>query len=127
MALPFATGAKILVIDDDENIRELLIAYLEREGYTVLCASDGTAGIDLALDKNPAAILCDAAMPGMTGSEVLQAVRASATCAGVPFVLMTGNPQYCTGNFTPDALLLKPFHMSEMIALVGRLLAACPR
>jgi two-component system alkaline phosphatase synthesis response regulator PhoP len=66
---------KILVIDDEEDIRELLIYNLKKEGYLVLDAENGEKGLAIMRESNPDLILLDVMMPGMDGIEVCEAIR----------------------------------------------------
>jgi two-component system alkaline phosphatase synthesis response regulator PhoP len=66
---------KILVIDDEEDIRELLIYNLKKEGYLVLDAENGEKGLAIMRESNPDLILLDVMMPGMDGVEVCEAIR----------------------------------------------------
>ena len=66
--------ARILTIDDEDLVREILTAYLEDSGFEVIQASDGQTGIDLIRRQSPDLVLCDLRMPGMDGLQVLAAV-----------------------------------------------------
>ena len=69
-----ADPVKILIIDDEERAREILVAYLEDSGFQVLQASDGQAGIERCRREPPDLVLCDLRMPGMDGLQVLATV-----------------------------------------------------
>ncbi len=79
----------VLVVDDDPSQRELLTRFLEREGFAVRTASDGKAGLALARELLPRAILLDVMMPQMDGWSVLSALKADAALAAIPVVLVT--------------------------------------
>ena len=66
---------KILVVDDQQGIRQLLVEVLNEEGYQVVTASDGYAGIQQAKSSNPQLILLDMKMPGMNGIETLKELK----------------------------------------------------
>jgi two-component system alkaline phosphatase synthesis response regulator PhoP len=66
---------KVLVIDDEEDIRAILRYNLEKEGYEVLTASDGHEGVEIAESEHPDLILLDVMMPGMDGMEVCETIR----------------------------------------------------
>lgn len=68
---------KILVVDDEEDILEILKYNLEKEGFEVKTASDGNAGIEMAEKFDPHLIILDIMMPGMDGIEVCQKLRAN--------------------------------------------------
>lgn len=83
------TEQLILVIDDDEHSREILRATLSPLNHHVELASDGQTGIDKALELEPDLIFLDVMMPGMTGVEVCQNLRANPRTAQIPIVLVT--------------------------------------
>ena len=67
--------ARILIIDDDELIRESLAIYLNEFGHTVLLAEDGGSGLEIIEDKHPDIVMLDLGLPGMSGLEVLESIR----------------------------------------------------
>lgn len=81
--------ALIVVIDDDEAIRTLIAAALRFEGYEVMEASDGAAGLETIRDYRPDLAISDVNMPGMDGFELLQVLRADATIQSTPVILLT--------------------------------------
>lgn len=81
---------KILVIDDDQAILDLVADVLEAEAYTVLRASSGRMGIGLATSEHPDLILVDLMMPEMDGVAVVQALKADPSTRRVPVVALTG-------------------------------------
>lgn len=82
---------KILVIDDEINIAETLADILELKGFEVKTAPDGKAGFSMAVNEVPDLILCDVMMPGMSGYEVLTAVRQNQKTMQVPFLFLSAN------------------------------------
>ncbi|HEY9015581.1 MAG TPA: ATP-binding protein, partial [Gemmatimonadales bacterium] len=83
------TGATVLVIDDDPNTRQLLHRMLAKEGYQVLEASDGEAGLEVARTELPDVITLDVLMPGMDGWTVLGRLKSDARLATIPVVMIT--------------------------------------
>jgi len=81
---------KILVIDDDNAVRLLTSKALQKNGYAVLEAATGQSGLELARHQLPNLVLCDLAMPGLDGFDVLQNLRSQPATAAMPFILMTG-------------------------------------
>ncbi len=79
----------VLVIDDDPAQQDLMTRFLEREGFAARTASDGQTGLELARSLHPKAILLDVTMPGMDGWSVLRALKADATLADTPVVMVT--------------------------------------
>jgi CheY-like chemotaxis protein len=87
-ALP-ASAHKVLVIDDDAQVRELVMRFLVKEGFKVHVASNGPDGLKLARDLRPDVITLDVMMPGMDGWAVLTALKADKDLASIPVVMMT--------------------------------------
>ena len=77
---------KILIVEDDEHIRELLRLYLEREGYKIIEAENGQVGVDKWREQDPDMILLDVMMPVMDGWQVCKIVRKESQ---VPIIIMT--------------------------------------
>lgn len=109
---------RILVVDDNDALRENLAETLELEGYDVAVASDGTAALErLASEPPPQAVLLDLNMPGMDGRELLSRIRADPRLAGVRVVVTTG----LSGTRTEaDALLVKPFGVRDLLGALRR-------
>ncbi len=81
---------KVLVVDDERQIRDLLGEFLEREGYEVFLASAGEEAIELAERKIPHAILLDVKMPGIDGIEVCKRLKAEPKTRFIPVIMITG-------------------------------------
>ncbi len=79
----------VLVIDDDQTQRDLMVRFLDREGFQAVTAPDGFAGLQLARTVKPAAILLDVTMPGLDGFSVLSALKADPEVAEVPVIMVT--------------------------------------
>jgi PAS domain S-box-containing protein len=114
---------KILVIEDDEPVRNALVAALRRHGYEVLAAGHGAAGLELAFQERPNVILSDVNMPGQSGFDVLKQLRARTETAAIPVIIMTGEPQKADAHYSmihgADDYLSKPFTMDQMLATVN--------
>ena len=84
-------GAKrvVLIIDDDPAQRDLMTRFLSREGFGVVTAADGYAGLHLARTVKPRAILLDVTMPGLDGWSVLSALKADPAVSAIPVVMVT--------------------------------------
>ena len=124
---PTVAGNKtrVLVVDDHEDVREVIVAYLETLGYDVVQAASGRTALEF-LHGNANALdllIADYAMPEMSGIELLRAVRAESPT--LPVVIVTGYAE--TGDFDDrrlDAVLLKkPFRMNELACTVETALA----
>ena len=80
---------KILIVEDDENIRELLRLYLEREGYEISEAENGAVGLSKWKAENPDMMLLDVMMPVMDGWQVIREVRESGS--SIPVIMITAD------------------------------------
>ena len=110
---------KILIVEDEANIRELLRLYLEREGYTVLEAENGVEGIKKWKSDKPDMLLLDVMMPVMDGWEVCREIRAE---SGVPIIMLTAEGETADRvsglEMGADDYIVKPLEMPEVIARV---------
>ncbi len=117
---------KVLIADDEPNIVVSLEFLMKREGYQVLVARDGVQALATIQRERPALVLLDVMMPGKTGFEVCQAVRADDTLAGVKIVLLTAkgrDTDVAKGMaLGADAYVIKPFSTKELAARVRELL-----
>jgi len=82
-------AAKILVVEDDESMRELLRLHLEHAGYEVTVTEDGIAAGYAVLQSPPDAIVCDVDMPNMDGFQLIEALRADPSLPRMPVVFLT--------------------------------------
>jgi CheY-like chemotaxis protein len=113
----------ILLVDDDEDIRDALVLVLAGEGYSTKAARDGVDALEvLHSAPPPALILLDMMMPRMNGVEVLDAVRSDPTLASVPVVVFSGNTDAAQSATAlgADACLAKPFDVEELLTTVAR-------
>ena len=119
---------KILIADDEPNIVISLEFLMKREGYAVSVARDGAAALEAIRRERPALVLLDVMMPGMSGFEVCQAVRADESLAGVKIVMLTAkgrDTDLAKGTaLGADAYVTKPFSTRELAERVRELLAA---
>ena len=82
--------AKVLVIDDDANLLNLLRIFLTKMGWTTPVAKTGAEGLRLAREEKPDIILCDVNLPDLDGLQIARNLRAMPECARTPLVLITG-------------------------------------
>jgi CheY-like chemotaxis protein/two-component sensor histidine kinase len=119
---PASTVPTVLVIDDDEVIRDLMQRLLGREGYRVVTAADGEEGLRLAGELMPAVITLDVLMPGPDGWSVLSKLKADPKLAGIPVIMQTivDEPREA---FTMGVAeyLSKPIDRQQLVEVVDRL------
>jgi two-component system phosphate regulon response regulator PhoB len=118
---------RILVVDDDADIRDMLSFKLAHAGYDVHTEEDGETGLAAAQELRPDVILLDWMMPRMTGPEVCLALRQEPDTARLPVILLTAKAQeadvqrgFATGA---DDYVCKPFSPRELVSRVQALLA----
>lgn len=85
-----SAATRVIVVDDDPDVVEVLRTVLEERGYDVVGVTDGGTALQLIDDAHPAAVVLDLAMPGTSGAEVLSRLRQSAATADVPVVVLSG-------------------------------------
>lgn len=122
-----AKKARILVVDDERAIRELLHLHLQNEGHEVIEANDAVVAGRMLLD--PAAkidlLIVDAQMPYMTGIDFAAAVIADSTLPPVPIILITGHTDLATRADVLDIpCLTKPFSADALMSVVEKCIAA---
>jgi DNA-binding response OmpR family regulator len=117
---------KVLVVDDDPHIRELVRMKLQSAGHEVITAEDGQEGYDTALRELPGLVLLDIAMPRMTGLEVCEKLRNEESTANLPIVLITARSSesdvekgFAAGA---DDYITKPFSPRELLARLEAIL-----
>jgi two-component system, sensor histidine kinase and response regulator len=114
--------ARVLVIDDDDAVRSVLIEILETAGYEVAAAADGSTGIALAREEPPDLVLCDIVMRSVDGYSVLSALRLDSASATVPVIFLTGvsGPTALRKGMDlgADDYLVKPVTEAALVAAV---------
>ncbi|GAB4085445.1 hypothetical protein GCM10028784_20750 [Myceligenerans cantabricum] len=117
---------RVIVVDDDRQVVEVLRTVLEGRGYDVVGVTDGEAALELVEDEHPAALVLDLAMPGTGGAEVLNRLRWSAATAGVPVVVVSGTRPVDALETAAlaDDWLVKPVEPARLVetvrSVVGR-------
>jgi DNA-binding response OmpR family regulator len=118
---------KVLVVEDDVDIRDLVISLLSRAGYEVLAEDNGEAGLAAALTRQPDLVILDWMMPGLTGVEVCRAMRADPRAKNTTILLLTSRAQEADidQGFTAgaDDYMVKPFRGRELVSRVKSLTA----
>jgi DNA-binding response OmpR family regulator len=113
---------KILVIDDEEWLREMVQMALRQKGFDVVEAENGVRGIEVARKELPDLVLCDVNMEKMDGYATLSSLRADPITASIPFILMTGLADHAGMRhgmeLGADDYLPKPFTIEALYAAV---------
>ena len=119
-----AMGSRILVADDEPHIREVVRAYLEREGYEVTEAADGDEALERARTDGLDLLVLDVMLPGRSGFEVLRALRSEGSGVGV--LMLTARDDVIDRvaglELGADDYVTKPFEPREVVARVGAIL-----
>lgn len=117
---------KILIVDDEDHIRELLKFNLEKNGYVVYMANDGLEGLKLAREKQVDLILLDLMLPGMDGFEVCKEIRKDNIISNVPIIMLTAKSEEIDKilglELGADDYITKPFSIRELSARIKALL-----
>ncbi|MEG2353237.1 MAG: response regulator transcription factor [Clostridium sp.] len=120
------TNSKILVVDDEVNIVELIGFNLEKNGYEVIKANDGLEGLRLAKEHIPQVILLDLMLPGMDGYDVCKEIRKCTYTANIPIIMLTAKSEEFDKilglELGADDYITKPFSVRELLARVKAVL-----
>ena len=118
---------KILVIDDDADIRDFLVLVLEGADHRVVAAADGEAGLALAATESPDLILMDLSMPRMTGFEAVRRLRAGPKTRAIPVIALSAHDSAGDYEEAHDAgcegFLAKPVEAGLLVQRVAEVLA----
>ncbi|HIJ96498.1 MAG TPA: response regulator transcription factor [Desulfuromonadales bacterium] len=113
---------KVLIIEDEKDLAELLAFNLEKDGYTVICMYDGKLGYERAVADPPDLILLDLMLPGLLGTEVCKALRKIPHTAQVPIIMITAKgdeiDRVVGFEVGSDDYIVKPFSMREVMLRV---------
>jgi two-component system, cell cycle response regulator DivK len=121
--------AKILIVDDNPDVREVLRCQLKTLGYLVISAENGLVAIEKAIAEQPDLILMDIMMPEMDGWQASRAVRANPDTKDIPILAATAMCRRADLNACLEAgcngYIVKPFTMLELAQKVGDLITRC--
>lgn len=117
---------KILVVEDERDLADLLAFNLEREGYQALVAYSGTEGLKLALQELPDLVVLDQMLPGMMGTEVCSHLRREGRSSAIPVLMLTARGEEIDRvvgfEVGADDYMVKPFSMRELLLRVRAIL-----
>ncbi len=118
--------AKILIVEDEDDIRNNLRRFLRLEGYEVVEAENGRRGVEEALKQLPDLVICDLMMPELDGFAVLREVRGNPATRHIAFCFLTASAERDTRHEGlaqgADEYVTKPFNLAEMRELIRRML-----
>src|SRR5437899_2173397 len=124
-------AARILVIEDDPDIADLVARYLERDGYLVERVTSGREGLDRIAAKPPALVILDLMLPEVDGLEICRLVRGNDKTAAVPIIMLTARAEESDRivglEVGADDYIAKPFSPNELVARVRALLRRTQR
>ena len=114
---------KIMIVDDDLNICELLRLYIEKEGYSTVIANDGETAVELFSREQPSLILLDIMLPKMDGWQVCREIRKTSDC---PIIMLTAKGEVFDKilglELGADDYVVKPFEAKEVVARIRAVL-----
>lgn len=113
---------KVLLIEDEPQMRKNMLLILKKEGFAAVGAANGEEGITLALRERPDVILCDVMMPGIDGYGVLKAIRAERATEMTPFIFLTAKGERTDVrdgmNQGADDYLIKPVIVADLLGAI---------
>jgi DNA-binding NarL/FixJ family response regulator len=116
-------GLRVVVIEDEPEMRRNIVRLLRLEGYDPSEAPHGDAGLALVRERKPALVICDVMMPGMDGHAVLRAVRADPQLQATPFIFLTARADKADQrggmNLGADDYVTKPFSNDDLLDAVA--------
>jgi two-component system, OmpR family, alkaline phosphatase synthesis response regulator PhoP len=113
---------KVLVVDDEPHIVELLAMNLRQDGYDSCSAGDGRTAIDKALSEKPDLVLLDLMLPGLGGLETCRLLRSDPRTSSIPIIMLTAKSEECDKviglGIGADDYVTKPFGLRELVARI---------
>lgn len=116
---------RILLVEDEEDVREIVLFRLEQAGYDVIAAVDGESGFELAEKEMPDLIFLDLSLPGMEGDEVCLKLKANEKLKAIPVVIFSASADMVRAKAREvgaDDYLVKPCEPEELLAKVRKFL-----
>ena len=111
----------VLIVEDEEAVRELEKFILEQVGYDVMEARDGLEGLTKAEFRKPDVILLDLMMPDVSGGRMFDEMKRHPATAGIPIIVVTGKPdahQIFDDQIGPDNVIMKPFEAETLLSRI---------
>ncbi len=131
MALTSGGATRILVVEDDHDIAELVAHYLQRAGYLTEVLNSGSDVLPHVRDRAPDLVLLDLMLPGLNGLEICRAMRSEPTLAAIPIIMLTAKSEEADRivglELGGDDYVTKPFSPKELVARVGAVLRRAGR
>lgn len=119
-------GEKILIVDDEEHILELIKFNLENNGYKVICANNGNDALKLARNEVPQLVILDLMLPGIDGYDVCREIRKDLSISTMPVIMTTAKSEELDKilglELGADDYITKPFSVRELVARVKAVL-----
>ena len=119
---------KILVVEDEADLRANVSRLLKAEGYEVLTAANGASGVETAIAQMPDLIVCNITMPEMDGFGVLFTLRENVTTSKIPFIFLTASTRTYDRQWGVELgandYITKPFKLDELLAAIRKRLDA---
>ncbi len=116
--------ARILIVEDEAQIRNNLVRFLTLEGHSVISVNDGSAGLESMRTQVPQLVICDFMMPRMNGFELLAIVQTDDTLRQVPFIMLSASaePERLEHALSLGACayVTKPFQLAHLRALIDK-------
>ena len=117
---------KILIADDEEHLGYMVKFKLEKEGFDVIWKKDGRQALEAVREERPDLVILDVMMPGLTGFEVLEAIKADPELKDTPVIMLTASGQEADTVKGIDMgaadYIVKPFRPAELVARIRRCL-----
>jgi len=114
---------KILIVEDDDNSREMLKILLEGQGYTIFCAGEGSEGFHMAKDEQPDLIITDLMMPGVDGFGLIRRLRQEVTTAAIPVIVFTAYADVekpAARQLGANDIAYKPIQVDKLFAMISQ-------
>lgn len=126
--MPFKDRKKILIIDDEEELVEMMVLKLDWAGFDVRAAYNGSNGLEMVGTTKPDLILLDVVMPGLNGWEVCKRIKQNPQTKNLPVIILTAAKGRDTDDKAAesgaDGVLIKPFDDKALMAAIHELLGS---